>query len=1124
MRVGRVVVPDARKLSWPALVGAVVAAVVLIVGLPVALAAQAPSSSSYLAVPPVPAVDPGTIPGILSATDAQERLREQREHRATTAEREARRLSRTRFGGRGLSAALQAAREGFGPLMNRPGWKAPQLRSGEQIVGYAGDHLTKLKLPDRAEQAVMYTPYPARVKDDDGVKRPLDLTLVERSTSFVTANAAVDVRLPKALSEGITLGESGVSVRVPTTTATSTATQVVGKAFWSDVETDVDLLVAPLPEGFETTHMLRSEVSSERLALLIDRPADSVLRYTEPAMSAAPAALGSMASAQQRGVEVVQNGTVIAMIAPPSSVDADGEAVPTRLEIEDDRVTLIVRHRDGDFKYPIAADPVFSGWVMDDNNWRAGYSSFTGWNFAETNAGYFRQAAGSPANLYGNGLYLSAYGNSGYCCGQFAHWYYFAPGTSYIYRADLTGINHGASGSNYFSGIANNNGWQKSWFSGAQISNGSTTLCVSDCGPSGATPGNYFSFGMQMLGATGPYGAIASLGRAALYLSDNDSPSVTSVSHAGLDSSWRSGGTVTTYVSGSDLGLGLDYGEVTSDNGQIFKPQLTSCGDRDSRCPNTSTGTYTYNLDQIDEGVHQVKARVRDVVQHFSDASAPWTIRIDRTAPTTTISGDLVQDGDNYVSGQQNVSVAVASSESAPLNAGVARVALEDGTSELPGTAVDVSCPITSGARQCPSATPAGGIPLSLATNGLSEGNHQVRAVGRDDAGNRGPSDPTTVIVDKTSPAFSPSAAVFAKRDASAQRAVALWEPAIDPDLPDGSAGSGTSRYDVRYKVGPAPWSTLTRVNMPRAVLPDVVVGQEISLEIIPIDSVDNVGSAKTVALTVEPGGSVCEATAEGYPSECDGDYAAPEVDDGEEPVDMIEEPGLRSADNSAARYRIDVKSGDWATFRSYSSSYVIGNVRDGWTFDRLADDSDFGPLSYTYGKVRGSNGFESCGWVQARFQVAPSGPVVANCPATKKYKATDFTDAVSCNECTGGRTYNVSKQMLDALPDKAMQVCLNIDPSPLIYTDNPKCRNGTKQRITRARLDSEPDGTYALQWRYITRGKTQYVMVQDREYYNDGKRADGQWVFIPRRDFRDRHLCNKPTDENRFDCNIFPP
>jgi hypothetical protein len=155
---------------------------------------------------------------------------------------------------------------------------------------------------------------------------------------------------------------------------------------------------------------------------------------------------------------------------------------------------------------------------------------------------------------------------------------------------------------------------------------------------------------------------------------------------------------------------------------------------------------------------------------------------------------------------------------------------------------------------------------------------------------------------------------------------------------------------------------------------------------------------------------------------------------------------------------------------------------------------------------------------------VDPSGSVIANCPQPRRYFAREFTDAVSCNDCGGGRSYRVSKAMLEALPRKAMQICLNIDPSPLVYADNPTCRHGTRSRITRAALDSDQDGVYALKWRYITRGKTQYVMVQDREYIADGKRAQGNWVFIPRRDFRDRHLCDHPSGVGAYDCNIFPP
>jgi hypothetical protein len=190
--------------------------------------------------------------------------------------------------------------------MDVPLWAPPTLAPGEQIVGYEGDHLIRIRREGKKVGAVIYSPFVTRVTDDDGKKRPTDLSLDERADGFETANSPVDVRLPKRLADGIALGDTGVSVRPPMSDTASSGVEEAGKVFWSDVATDTDFMVAPLPSGIETFHVLRSAAAPEELPLMLDLPEDAALRDAPTQ----PAAFG-LAPQAGRGYEAIRETTDI---------------------------------------------------------------------------------------------------------------------------------------------------------------------------------------------------------------------------------------------------------------------------------------------------------------------------------------------------------------------------------------------------------------------------------------------------------------------------------------------------------------------------------------------------------------------------------------------------------------------------------------------------------------------------------------------------------------------------------------------------------------------------------------------------------------------------------------------
>lgn len=414
-----------------------VGALVLLAGVVPAAVAVTMSSESYTPVPKVDELSADALPDpndalpLAIARDRAEKERQERvDRRGKAEEKRARKESMSRFKGRGRGEALGVARRGHRRLMELPVWAPPTLAEGESIDGYVGDHLMRIRREGRSVGAAVYSPFPLRAVDENGIRRPTDLALEERGDGFVTGNAPIDVRLPKRLADGVALGETGVSLRPPVTETASEGVEENGKVFWSDVATDTDFMVAPLPTGVETFHFLRSADAPEELPLMLDLPADATLRYAQPPSLR----FGPKLPDGHSGIEVLRAGQVVATIAPPQTFDADGEPVDSSLRIGDGRVTLEVAHRQADVKYPLAADPVFAGYVRDDNVWRDGYPGFAGWQYSSQPAGYFSPLAGD--GHWGKGLYVGAAPNAPYCCGYWGQWIYYAPGTSYVYRAD----------------------------------------------------------------------------------------------------------------------------------------------------------------------------------------------------------------------------------------------------------------------------------------------------------------------------------------------------------------------------------------------------------------------------------------------------------------------------------------------------------------------------------------------------------------------------------------------------------------------------------------------------------------------------------------------------------------
>jgi hypothetical protein len=211
----------------------------------------------------------------------------------------------------------------------------------------------------------------------------------------------------------------------------------------------------------------------------------------------------------------------------------------------------------------------------------------------------------------------------------------------------------------------------------------------------------------------------------------------------------------------------------------------------------------------------------------------------DTKAPEVEPIGLSVQDpiGD-YVNGQDAYSVDVSASD---VNTGVARVAIgQMGDAELAESEADCSdsCPMDYSET------------LIIDASGFEEGAHQLIAMATDGAGNIGTSEPWTMWVDRTAPELVTNLRI-ARFDESSNTTTVGWDAGDDPQLTDGSPGSGVQSYEYRYKVGEGDWTDVFWTDFPEFDIGGRALGDIVDVEVAEADEVGNVSDSQTASLTV---------------------------------------------------------------------------------------------------------------------------------------------------------------------------------------------------------------------------------------------------------------------------------
>jgi YD repeat-containing protein len=477
-------------------------------------------------------------------------------------------------------------------------------------------------------------------------------------------------------------------------------------------------------------------------------------------------------------------------------------------------------------------------------------------------------------------------------------------------------------------------------------------------------------------------------------------------------------------------------------------------------------------------------------------------VTYDTDNPTAaTPSGEWYDLHDQYTRGVGTHSITLTGADA---GAGIKKLALERGSgTEVASTTLPCDPRNATNPTACPHASVA---TTSFDPSAIPEGTQAFRVRATDYAGRARVSPDWVLSIDRTGPVFDSGFTVTAGLD-SASEAIVRWDAADDPDLADGTMPSGMANYLFRWLHAGGSWSAWATTTTESGTVPGSHDGESIALQIVPVDQVGNQGATKSVSVTVAGTAAPCDDTANGIPSDCVADPSTQAEEDAglEDPVTLTPEPASGGsgiaplASVPATRYTATVGGGGWGTIRRKPNSYVLGNIKDGWSIDVQDGSLNNGSIQ---GRILGQ--FGDCGWIYSRGLDDPSNTTTGcQLSASSPPPPHDFADKLNCTGCNAGSATRV----LHAFP-----FCPNVDPTPLNH--QPKtCLSPINSRFTSA--DASHGVEYTVYWRYITNGG-RFVLVNDKSH--GYRRTDATWVFIDRRALR-KNLCTRETTAGRYRC-----
>ena len=222
---------------------------------------------------------------------------------------------------------------------------------------------------------------------------------------------------------------------------------------------------------------------------------------------------------------------------------------------------------------------------------------------------------------------------------------------------------------------------------------------------------------------------------------------------------------------------------------------------------------------------------------------------VDDDDPVAWGSGAWFDLADDYTNGRSSYGLTLNASDA---GSGMTRVWLEGtGTGEIASS--PAPCDPTHHTesldnRICPASYSAD---ISVDSSLLPEGRNEFTVHATDVASNSGMSDPWSVYIDRTPPE-APASFTSDSYDPSTKEWIVSWDPGTDPDLPDGSAGSGVATSELRYSVNGGPFSAWETGEVAELTVPNAEIGDQVTLEVREVDAVGNESAPAEATLTLD--------------------------------------------------------------------------------------------------------------------------------------------------------------------------------------------------------------------------------------------------------------------------------
>ncbi|HEX2233119.1 MAG TPA: VCBS repeat-containing protein, partial [Thermoleophilaceae bacterium] len=577
-----------------------------------------------------------TRPGLEAAFIAMQQERQlRREQLATPEARAERRRSRTQFRNASHAEALSLGAR-FADSLRADVWKSVPLRNGEKIERFVGDFGARVSRPEGGPVALVESTVPLQAPEEDGGKAPVELALEDRGGHFEPSHPLVPIRVPKDPEEPVRFEGSGVGMRLSAVRPDAEGVEVADRLAVTDALEDTDLYVTPVARGFETSAVLRSANSPERLELELDLP---------PGAELVPLEGGA--------AEVVRDGRSVTTITAPVAWDADKQPVPVDASVEGNRFVIYVPHRERDVHYPLLVDPEF----QDHWNWKDFWNQGEdGWVRATNAPGVFDSAYANFPHRWGAGLYIWTQ-PVWTCCWSYSEWRRYPHGRdTHFPRADVQVSANGAAWTCAYSGIwaARYGRWDSGPFWMCPVDTHHVTMCVvSDCNWDHGAEGSYVAQALSADGGIQRHDSdkgMSSLRRAWTWMWDRQPPEFSGVNRGGT-TPWARERSGTVSGPARDFGLGMKYTVLTApgtswgNSAGDGRTRDAGCsGMWNSRCPESLGTDWTFSTTEPGlagvEGRIAIDVRASDIIGRWS--SVRWGyMSIDRSAPVITLSGPL---------------------------------------------------------------------------------------------------------------------------------------------------------------------------------------------------------------------------------------------------------------------------------------------------------------------------------------------------------------------------------------------------------------------------------------------------------------------------------------------------